>query len=94
MKKADVETIARSLYDELLPRSRLVRVVVRESEVWDGDEVLDIFFVLKKGKKLDSRKTIELTRRMRSKLVESDEERWPITGFVLEEDVGDMGVAT
>lgn len=94
MKKADVEIVARSLYDELLPKAKLARVVVRESEAWEGDEVLDIFFVLEKRQELDSRKVNELARRMRSKLVESDEERWPIIGFLLKEEVGEMGAAT
>ena len=43
------------------------------------------------GKRLDAKKTNELTWRVRKKIGE-DEDRFPLFGFVVKEEAGEMGI--
>ncbi|MCY4035516.1 MAG: hypothetical protein OXF29_07635, partial [Hyphomicrobiales bacterium] len=61
MKKMELEkiqTIVETLFVELLPEAKLVKVEVQEEESWEGDELLNIIIVFD-GKRLDAKKTNE-----------------------------------
>ncbi|MCY4052628.1 MAG: hypothetical protein OXE98_01970 [Hyphomicrobiales bacterium] len=93
MKKMELEkiqTIVETLFVELLPEAKLVKVEVQEEESWEGDELLNIIIVFD-GKRLDAKKTNELTWRVRKKTGE-DEDRFLLFGFVVKEEAGEMGI--
>ena len=94
MKKMEIEeirTIIEKLFRELLPREKLVKVEIEEDEGWQGDEILNIIVVFD-GKRLNAKKTVELTCRARKK-IEEDEDRFPMFGFVVKEEAGELGIA-
>ena len=94
MKKMELEkirTIVEALFAELLPEAKLVKVEVQEEESREGDELLNIIVVFD-GERLDAKKTNELTWRTHTELAE-DEDRFPMFGFVVKEEAGEMGIA-
>ena len=97
LKKEEVKNITEQQFRSSLPEVELVKVVVTPDEDWVGDEILNIIIVLdtkKKRQTLDSSKTIELRRRVRSRLVEKEDHRFPIIDFVLKSEAGQLGVGT
>ena len=93
MKKMELEkiqTIVKRLFAKLIPEAKLVKVEIEEEEGWQGGEMLNIIVVFD-GKRLDAKKTNELTWRVRKKIGE-DEDRFPLFGFVVKEEAGEMGI--
>lgn len=91
MKVEEIQSIVKTLFEELLPKAKLVKVEVQEDEGWDEDEELNIIIVYD-GKGLDGKKTLELTWRAHEKMGE-DEDRYPTFGFVVKEEAGELGIA-
>ena len=92
MKKEEIQTVVETLFKEVLPKEKLVKVEVEEEEDWDGDETLNIIVVFDGKKLLDAKKTLELTWRAHRKL-EEDEDRFPTFGFCIKEEAGELGIA-
>lgn len=94
MELDEIKTFVEAKFKKLFPRSKYVKAVVEEDEDWEGDEILDIIIVFDGIKKLDSEKIVTLCREIRDGLTESEEERFPMVGFVIKSEAGEMGIAT
>ena len=94
MELEDIRTFVEERFKKSFPRIKYVKVVVKEDEGWEGDELIDIIVVFDGAKKLDSKKTVALYREISDWLTESEEERFPMLGFVIKAEAGEMGIAT
>ena len=90
MEMGKIQAIVEALFTKLIPEAKLVKVEIEEEEGWQGGEMLNIIVVFD-GKRLDAKKTNELTWRVRRKIGE-DEDRFPLFGFVVKEEAGELGI--
>ena len=93
MRIKDIQELVERLSKDMLPKGELVKVYVKESEDWEGDEFLDVIIVFEGKKKLDHKKTLRLGPLARKEMVESGDFRFPMIDFVVKGEAGELGIA-
>ena len=93
MEIKEVQSIVERLSRSMLPKGEFVKVHVKESEDWEGDEILDVIIVFEGKKKLNHDKTLSLGPLLREKMIESGDSRFPMIDFVVKDEAGVLGIA-
>lgn len=93
MRIKEIQDLVERLSKGMLPKGELVKVYVKESESWEGDEFLDVIIVFEGKKELDHKKTLRLGPLTRKEMIEYGDSRFPMIDFVVKDEAGELGIA-
>ena len=96
MEIPEIKTLIENQFRRLIPNDKFVDAMVTPYEDWDGDQFLRITVVYdtkKRKKLLDTDQAMALWREIHDRLEKAEESRFPLIGFVVKSEAGELNFA-